>query len=181
MYKRIGIFTVFFLLLVGTPRLKAEMNEWGNELRFGVLQHDANRKLKHRYEKGQDINGEALFKSPDFLKFIWAPRPHLGLNANLHGATSQFYGGLTWHVDFLRAFFLEASFGGEVHNGKLKTRTPKKQHLGSRFLFRESLSLGVAFYNRNSLSLTLEHASNARLAKPNPGLTGFGLRYGYRF
>jgi lipid A 3-O-deacylase len=153
------------------------------EIRLGVLRHDVKSELKHMYEEGYDINAEYLFSSPQnaFFDVIFSPRPHLGTSINTRGATSQFYTGLTWHINLCSWLFFELNFGGETHNGKLKHRSKKRKALGSRLLFREGVALGVQFANHHSLSILLDHASNAKLARPNPGLTGFGLRYGYLF
>lgn len=173
---------LFFCLILFFARpLQAEaMTE---EIRLGVLRHDVKSELKHMYEKGYDVNVEYLFASPcnAFFNAIFSPRPHVGTSINTRGATSQFYAGVTWHFNFFSCLFLEVNFGGETHNGKLKHRSKKRKALGSRLLFREGIALGVQFAPHHSLSILLDHASNARLAKPNPGLTAFGLRYGYLF
>src|SRR3954469_4090140 len=54
-------------LLYLSKSIQAEDSLWGNEIRFGILQHDVNLKLGHRFEKGQDLNGEILFASPPLL------------------------------------------------------------------------------------------------------------------
>lgn len=53
--------------------------------------------------------------------------------------------------------------------------------MGCRALFRESVSLGVRFLERHSLSLMLAHISNAGPCDLNKGLDADGIRYGYRF
>lgn len=153
------------------------------EIRGGVLKHDVRNGLSHKYEKGYDINAELLWSSPQltFFEYIFSPRPHLGTSINTEKGTDQFYLGLTWRLDFLKFLFVEGSLGGEVHTGELKTKSSHKQALGCRFLFRESVSFGVQVTETHSLSLMLDHASNAGLSSHNPGLTSIGLRYGYRF
>jgi lipid A 3-O-deacylase len=162
---------------------KVNATPLNQEIRLGVLRHDVKSELKHMYEKGYDANLEYLFATPcnSFFKYIFSPRPHIGTSINTRGATSQFYAGVTWHVDLFSCVFLELNFGGETHNGKLKHRSKKRKALGSRLLFREGVALGVQLATHHSLSVILDHASNAKLAKPNPGLTGFGVRYGYLF
>lgn len=151
-----------------------------SELRFGLLRHDAGI-VSHHKEPGVDVNGEVLFVSPDFLEAIGAPRPHLGVEVNSEGQTSQAYVGLSWTWDFHPSFFLEGSLGAAVHNGNLDKYDPVRKALGSRVLFRESVSLGMRINEQLSLSLFVDHISNAGLARYNGGMDGLGLRIGYRF
>ena len=150
-----------------------------SELRLGVLAHDAGK----NFEEGQDINAEVLFNSPDnaFFNFLFSPRPHIGASINLSGATNQFYVGFTWQWVFLDPCFVEFNFGGEAHDGETSERSSKSKALGSRLLFREGISLGVTIADHHTLSVMLDHASNASLSDHNPGLTNLGVRYGYKF
>src|SRR5690606_10009999 len=134
------------------------------------LKHDIRNGLSHKYEKGYDINAEFLWLSPQFtfFEYIFSPRPHLGASVNTDKGTDQFYLGLTWRVDFLKLLFVEGSLGGEAHNGKLTHKSDHKQALGCRFLFRESVSVGMQITEAHSLSLMLDHASNAGISSHNP-------------
>lgn len=156
-----------------------------DELRVGVFDHDAGIFGSDK-EKGVDLGLELLFASPHFLAAVGAPRPHLGVHASLSGETSQLYFGLTWSFMLWRAdgadgLFLDASFGGSAHNGKLDTTDPGRKSLGSPVLFRESLELGYRFAEVHSLSVMLDHISNADLADRNEGLDTLGIRYGLKF
>lgn len=153
------------------------------EIRVGALKHDIRNGLSHKHEKGYDVNAEFLWASPQFylFEFIFSPRPHLGASINTRGGSDQFYLGLTWRYDFLEYLFVDGSLGGEVHTGKINHKTSRKQALGTRFLFRESIGLGVQINETHSVSMILDHASNASTSSRNPGLTAFGLRYGFRF
>jgi lipid A 3-O-deacylase len=158
-----------------------------DELLVGVLYHDAGVFGDHK-EPGADFNGEIRFVSPDLLKAIWAPRPHLGVSVNSAGATSQAYTGLTWTFTLARglassddSLFLDASLGGSVHDGSIRSERSDRKELGSRFLFRESLEFGWAFTPRQSISILLDHVSNANLGVKNAGLDNLGVRYGIRF
>lgn len=163
------------LVLVSLP---AQARGW--ELRLGVFDHDISF-LGHSKEGGADINAEALFDSPDFLKPIWAPRPHLGLSVNTQGDTSQIYAGLTWTYAPIQKVFVDFSFGGSVNNGKRDTLEIGRKSLGFHVLFRESLSLGYRIDDHNSISIAFDHESNANLASRNEGLNNLGIRWGYRF
>jgi hypothetical protein len=43
-------------------------NTYAQEIKIGIMQHDFNTKLAHRYEKGQNITVEYLFdKMPNYI------------------------------------------------------------------------------------------------------------------
>ncbi|MBX9634476.1 MAG: acyloxyacyl hydrolase [Magnetospirillum sp.] len=151
-----------------------------SEIRLGIFSHDIGF-LGHSKEGGVDANGEVLLDSPKFLIPLWAPRPHFGVSLNTQGDTSQAYGGLTWTFEPTRWFFVDFSLGGAVHNGELDFSATYRKELGSRVLFRESLSLGYRIDAHNSISVAFDHESNARLAEHNEGLNNLGVRWGYRF
>lgn len=151
-----------------------------SEFRLGVFNHDIGF-LGHDKEGGADINAEALFESPGFLKAAWAPRPHLGVSVNTQGDTSQIYAGLTWTYEPFQKVFIDFSLGGSAHNGERHTLDPDRKSLGSHVLFRESLSLGYRIDDHHSISVAFDHESNANLASSNEGLNNLGIRWGYRF
>ena len=100
-----------------------------SEARIGVLVHDEGPFSRNK-ESGFDSNIEFLFISPDFLKPIWSPRPHVGATINSAGNTSQGYFGATWEWDFWRDFFFDFSLGGVLHTGEKETSDPAKKSLG---------------------------------------------------
>jgi len=157
-----------------------------SEIRGALLYHDAG-VFGGGKEQGVDVNTEVLFRSFSFMDDIGAPRPHVGLSINTEGNTSQLYTGLTWQFDnvLFDNVFVNLSLGLVVHTGKLTTNADdekgKRKELGSRLLFRESLEFGYVFNNRHSVSLMLDHISNANTSSNNEGLDGLGVRYGYRF
>ncbi len=150
-----------------------------SEIRGGILANDTVPTLTHK-EPGADINLELLFHSPDFLRFLWSPRPHVGVAINTGGDTSQIYAGLTWEWDFWRNMFVSLALGGAIHDGELDVRSNDKKELGCRVLFRQAVELGFRFRQRHSLSLYLDHLSNAGICDQNEGLELLGIRYGYR-
>ncbi len=155
-----------------------------SEIRGGLLVNDA-ALFGSKKEHGADLNLELLFVSPTLAPFRWigSPRPHLGFSGNLDGYTSKAYGGLTWEWDFWGQFFAGGSLGFAWHDGKTSTLDTDRKELGSKWLFRESLSLGVRFGSRlqHNASVMLDHISNAGIADKNDGLDTVGLRYGIRF
>jgi lipid A 3-O-deacylase len=152
-----------------------------SELRLGAMYHDAGVFGRNKEDDVIDLNAEILFGSPRFLRFIWSPRPHLGVTyAPGDHTTSQVYFGLTWQYAFWRGAFVEGSLGGSVNDGS-KEGSADEKALGCHLLFRESVSLGYTFDERHSLMVTLDHISNARLCDYNEGLDTVGVRYGFRF
>jgi lipid A 3-O-deacylase len=157
-----------------------------DEVKVGVLAHDVAFGGHHK-EDGYDINGEALFVSPDMLDWAFAPRPHVGLSINTDGKTDQAYAGLTWTVfgdkgiiSSTSRAFVNVSLGGAVHDGWLATsENSGHKQLGSRFLFRESFEAGYWVFDHTNVSVFLDHISNAGLASHNDGLTNIGLRLGF--
>ena len=151
-----------------------------SEIRGGALAHDVGFFGSHK-EEGADINAEILFSSPGFLKYIWAPRPHIGATYNLWGQTSQVYTGITWNYNFTKHIFGEFSFGPSLNNGHKDKSQENWKDLGFPILFRESLSLGIQFTRHSDVSIFLDHISNAGFASFNGGMETVGVRYGYRF
>jgi lipid A 3-O-deacylase len=184
----------FFHLLVGLCTLATGLAGpaqadpgWIDEVKLGVLAHDI-RFLGNHVEPGADINVEVLFPSPAFLRVLWAPRPHLGLSINTAGATDYGYIGLTWSgrpwrplLTLPEGLFVAGSLGGGLHDGYLNSGPPDRKVLGSRLLFRESVEAGYQLTRSVSLSVMLDHLSNAGLAPHNQGLTNVGTRLGVTF
>ena len=175
---RISWLVFLFSLLLPVSEVTA--TEWISEIRGGLLKHDTG-PFGNTEEGGVDLNGEVLFRSPEFLHWVWAPRPHLGMNLNTSGDTSQAYLGFSWSVPISGKFWFGFSLGAAVHNGRLDTDDTDRKSLGSRVLFRESLELGYNVTDQLSVSVMLDHSSNAGLADRNEGLDNVGLRLGYRF
>lgn len=149
---------------------------------IGVLEHDVGL-FGRSLEPGTDFNVEIRLDrlSGSLWDTLFRPQPHFGLTANDSGATSQAYFGLTWLFDLDGGLFVGGSLGGAVHNGERVARHPHEKSLGSVALFRESVEFGYLFATRHSVSIMLDHLSNAELADHNEGLDNVGLRYALRF
>jgi hypothetical protein len=150
-----------------------------DEARLGFYAHDP-----MSPEKGAaDVNGELVFApfGPGAGPFgALTPRLHLGGTLSLRARTSLAYAGFLWRLPLNDSFFLEASLGGALHDGRL-TSAPGRNAMGCRGGFHESLSLGYRFAPRWSVLATIEHVSNAGLCDQNRGLTNGGLRLAYSF
>jgi len=151
-----------------------------DELRIGGFAHDLE---SNDDEDGYDINAEVLFhrlssRSGDPLDFLLTPRPHLGASINIEGDTSLAYFGLTWDAAVTETRFLEASFGGAIHDGPTDD---SNSSFGCAVNFRESAAVGIALSPHWRLLATVSHMSNAGLCGENQGLTSAGLQLGYRW
>lgn len=149
------------------------------ELRLGAYVHDPLSPEKG----GADVNAEAVFSvfnPSDSLYGLVIPRIHIGATASFAGKTSFAYAGFTWTLPLNEAFFLEAAFGGTIHDG-LKNGAEGRNAMGCPWSFHESISLGYRVTQAWSVLSTLEHVSNAGLCAQNRGLTNFGLRLSRAF
>ena len=157
-----------------------QFTDYVSELRFGIAENDPGL-FGSTKEGGININAEALFHSPELFRYILSPRPHLGTHINTGGDTSQLYFGLTWGLD-IGPIFIEGSFGGTLHDGETGIEPDRnRKELGCPFNFRESASIGYRFMEHHSLSILVDHISNASLCNQNEGLETLGVRYGYKF
>jgi lipid A 3-O-deacylase len=169
------------------PATAAAQVKLVDELKIGGMAHDVSFLGTH-VERGADLNLEILFPSPELLRYIGSPRPHIGGDINTSGNTSYGYFGLTWGIMLIQnlfgnggGVFLNGSFGGAVHNGYTDNAPPGRKNLGSPILFHGGLELGYQVTPVVSVSAILDHISNANLASHNAGITNAGARIGFRF
>jgi lipid A 3-O-deacylase len=167
------------LAVATAPPARAQIG-WLDEAKLGIDAHDITLGGQHQ-EPGADINGELLFTSPSLLSAIGRPRPHFGIAVNTAGATSYAYVGLTWTAAVFDRAFVSGALGGAVHDGEINGNVPNRKQLGSRILFHEYVEAGYRVTPVLSLSVFLDHMSNADLARHNAGMTNIGLRTGFKF
>ncbi|WEJ58740.1 acyloxyacyl hydrolase [Devosia sp. FJ2-5-3] len=179
---------VFAGLVFTAPALAQDLGL--SEIRGGVFVHSADEPGDlfgvFSVERMQDVNVELLFDVPGMSSWLaWGElRPHLGATVNFQGLESMVYGGVSWTVPIADSpVFVEASFGGALHNGNTQGNAVyPARNLGCGLVFRESVSLGVKLNDNAAIMATAEHASNANLCdNGNRGLTNMGIRFGYRF
>jgi hypothetical protein len=122
------------------------------------------------------------------IQWLLRPRPNIGFDADTSGYTSQVYLGLTWTADLFRdvltphdSAFLGVGMGASFNNGHVNTSSGTRKALGSNVLFHPSVDIGYRFTPRYSVSLYVDHSSNAGLAQRNQGLTNVGVRFGLAF
>ncbi len=110
------------------------------------------------------------------------PRVHTGAIVSTSGDTSQFFAGVNWTVDLTDSFFLNAGFGGALHDGDLRDDGTDGPKLGCRVLFSEYAAAGFRFNEKLAIVATVDHASNANLCgNSNDGISHAGLSLAYRF
>ena len=153
---------VFALMLILLCATAAQ----AQEIRGGILAHDvAPLWGNERVERGVDINAEAIFGKGVI-------RPNIGVAFNSRGGTSRAYTGITIGTAY-HGVFADCGLGfAALVNAQRK--------LGSAVLFRIAAEMGYR-WGKHSISLMLDHVSNAGLADHNAGLDVLGVRYGWRF
>ncbi|WP_430403568.1 acyloxyacyl hydrolase [Hyphomonas sp.] len=165
-----------------------------DEARVGVMQHnvcvtDCNNADK---EDGPNISAELVFKSPDFLSVVLAPRPYVMGSLNTSGNTSYGAAGLIWNFSLTERLSFEPGVGYALHDGALESPFPQgdpqgdaftSNHvlLGSEDLFRTSLALNYAISDRWGAQVLYEHLSHGQILGNgrNQGLDNVGLRVTY--
>ena len=183
--QKIKTLIICAMLLLPISGYTAETEKEGSSylyaIRGGIMIHDVNI-LGHSEESGADFNLELLFSSPDWLEWLWAPHPHIGVAIHSQGDTHQVYSGLTWEKIFSNNIFLSLGLGLTLHSGAREcSQRCNVKELGSDLLFRESLEAGYQINRHHSLSIIFFHISNAGLLSENDGMNHLGLRYGYSF
>ena len=158
-----------------------------SEVKTGFANHDVGF-FGRQKEDGIDSSFEFLFREINYnLLWLGTPRPHIGATINMTGDTSQAYAGVTWDYKLPKRMFFNFSLGLAYHDGdKIHSATnvqTDKKELGSSILFREAVEIGWNFYGKDSISLRLDHISNAHLwgEGTNEGLDTFAVLYGYRY
>jgi lipid A 3-O-deacylase len=187
MNKTAAITVLSAMLLASAPALAQDFGV--SEIRGGLFAHSADEPGNFfgvfNTERLQDLNVELLFDTPGLTEWVTLGelRPHIGATLNTAGLESMVYGGVSWTVPvFDSPVFVEATFGGAIHNGNTNgTAVMPARDLGCSVLFRESASIGVQVSDNASIMATIEHASNANLCNGNRGLTNMGIRFGYKF
>jgi lipid A 3-O-deacylase len=167
------------------------------EFRFGAMAHnqcilDCDNAYK---ESGINLNGELVFASPDFLGWAFEPRPYVMASVNTSGDTSYGAVGLTWALDLAPSWRFEPGFGYAIHDGDpldnpYPPQDPRRGPfqdttllMGSRDLFRTSLSLTREIGESWGVQLAYEHLSHGQIlgSGRNQGLDELGFRLQYRF
>ncbi|MGX6646974.1 acyloxyacyl hydrolase [Maricaulaceae bacterium MS644] len=161
------------------------------EVRVALVAHDV---VDHA-EDGPQIGLEALFKSPDFLAPIGAPRPYVYASISTQGYTNLVATGLNWTGRFSDRWSIEGAFGISYNDGvddivdlppddPVRIETARTRALlGSDWLFHSRLGLDYALTETWAVGAYYEHFSHGQILASgrNQALDEFGVRLGYRF
>jgi lipid A 3-O-deacylase len=198
--KTLGFLLLLSFIAIVTPSIPEAHAGDGivHEIKLGFLSADTGiggTKIEH----GLDVNGEVLFKAPQWLvsaddpewaKILLAPRPDIGFTANTAGGTSFGYIGLNWTADLAKNIFddhdgvyFSFGIGGAINNSNLNgdDSGDNNKDMGSRALFHLYAELGYDVTEHINFSVFYEHYSNAGLGSTNPGMNNLGMRMGYKF
>jgi len=176
------IIAVFLIVPPNAARAGEFLTE--SEAKVGVLSHGAGL-FSTGDGDGIDFNLEYQFGSPEFLKLLGSPRPHLGAKLSTsNDEIHQFYAGLSWNYLFAGDFIASAHLGGSLHtadelNEPEDGGDPDARYLGCRVLFRLAAGLGYRITDSVTVELFMDHASNANLCSSNEGIESAGIRLGY--
>lgn len=145
-------------------------------------------------EDGPNVAAELVFGTPRFLAWAGNPNPYVMASVNLAGETSFAAVGLNWDFEIADGWAIEPGLGYGVHNGEIDNPFPngspqaqafQDEHvlLGSRDVFRTSLSLSRALTESLALQLTYEHLSHGQILGNgrNQGLDEAGVRLAWTF
>ena len=174
-----------------TPVASAQVDE----IRIGAAH---NLRLDHGDlvdgKEGNDVQGELVFSSPDWLHFLGAPRPYFVGSWNAEGKTSFGGLGVLWRLRLGHHWAFEPGFGYVIHNGEIDNIYPagdpravtfehEHQLLGSRDLFRTTFALENAVSPHAAWQIYYEHMSHGQIIGPgrNQGLDDVGVRFIWRF
>lgn len=162
------------------------------EVRLAVVAHD----LVDHAEDGPQIGVEALFKSPDFLSVIGAPRPYVYGSFSTQGYTNLVAAGLNWTwAPGAGPLSFEGAFGLSYNDGvddivdlppddpyRIETAATRAL-LGSEWLFHSRLGVDYALTERWAVGAYYEHFSHGQILASgrNQALDELGVRVGYRF
>lgn len=151
------------------------------EVRGGVLSYDTGIFSPKEFD-GVVINGEFLFRSPEFLNILGSPRPYVGFSvAAVDDGVHFGYAGLNWDFYLTNKFYLTGSLGGSVNTAKNLTSPVGYKALGCNVLFHLAAGVGYDITDDFTVQLYADHFSNANLCSRNMGQEAAGIRLGYRF
>jgi hypothetical protein len=155
-----------------------------DELRFGA---SASIQGGHAHEDGifpevtVFLDPFGLRDATDWKQQLARPRIDIGTSIGTQGEATQVFSGLSWKVNFTRKAFIEAGFGGVVHNGTTG-ETVDGPSLGCSLLFHEYVGLGYDLSRSWNVIGQVAHSSHANLCSGNnDGMTRAGLQLGYKF
>lgn len=157
---------------------------WGvvREARLGLWMHSVGLFSSDR-EDGYLVNPEIQFTTPNFLKFLFNPRPTIGGQINTSSdATEYVYGGLNWRMGLWGNFHFDIFLGLGVQFGHIEDVNNDRIKFGCRWLVRQNYGIGYKFGERHRVSINFDHYSHGSICSTrNQGVDNIGITYGYTF
>lgn len=185
--KRVLLLLILYilgLLFAITFTSNANAQDSISEVKFGLLYSgwSAHHPNETGGQDGIDANAETIFK-PHFRFLGGEIHPNFGASIRLNTPDDmgnrdkhihRVYGGGVWQLkgDLL---FLDLGLGLIAHSGNCS------KYYGSPILLHEQIDIGIRLTECHSVSLFIDHMSNANLFDPNTGLNSVGLRLTYLF
>lgn len=164
----------------------------GTEFRLGVTAHD----LSDHVEDGPNYTIGAYFASPDFLDFIWSPRPYLYGSFNSNSLTNFGAAGLDWTFDLTENLHINVGSGISYNDGvrdidrtapandpnRIRLATTRSL-MGEHWLFHTTFGMDYDISETVSIGVYYEHISHGQILGNgrNQALDNAGVRIGYRF
>lgn len=169
-------------LLVSAAMAVAE-EPFFDELRFGAQVSASDREDGSFYQLTMFFDPFESELAQGWKEKLLRPRVFIGGTVAGHSEdTSMVFGGFAWDAKVTEKLFVEAGFGGMIHNGNLRDYTESGPYLGCRALFREYAAVGYDVTENWRVLAQLEHSSHANLCgRPNNGITRAGIQIGYKF
>lgn len=154
-----------------------------DELRFGAQVAASDKEDGSFYQVTMFFDPFESELAHGWKEKLLRPRVFVGGTVAGHSEdASMIFGGFAWDAKVTEKLFVEAGFGGMVHNGNLEDYTESGPYLGCRTLFREYAAIGYDVTENWRVLAQIEHSSHANLCgRPNNGLTRAGIQIGYKF
>lgn len=153
-----------------------------SEMRIGALTSVEKDRESGGFVQGMLLADPFGHDSAEGWSRLALPRLHVGTDIATGDGVNQIYAGFSWTADLGERLFLEAGFGGALHDGRLSQDGTPGPKLGCRALFHEYLAAGLDLDSNWRIVANIGHSSHADLCDgPNNGLTRAGLLVGYKF
>ena len=131
---------------------------------------------------GSTDNLEISLTSPQngVLRFLFSPRPQLGLSVDRATGGNRAYAGLTWSLFDSDTVFGNVGLAGTYEAGSSLPTDPLRRPLGPPLMLHGAVEFGYHLGERDSVSLSLDQGRAPDL-RPGVENDNFRLRYGLKF
>jgi lipid A 3-O-deacylase len=132
---------------------------------------------------GRSSDLEIALTSPDndVFRFLFSPRPQLGLSVDKLTGGNRGYAGLTWNLFDSRTVFGNLGVAGTYDAAAGAPNDPLRRPLGPPLMLHGALELGYHLGDQHSLSLRLDEGRVPEFRLNGESSDNLSLRYGLRF